>query len=96
LQKNTDDGLHTANLGGSWLTIISGFAGLEVNNNQLVLENRLPDEWEKLVFRLKFQNRLIKVTFTHGSSDVSLLQGKPIKIIVNDIEEKLGLKKIRS
>ncbi|WP_279384893.1 hypothetical protein [Lacticaseibacillus manihotivorans] len=39
-----------ANLGGSWLAIISGFAGMTVKNGQLSFSNHLPQQWEGLTF----------------------------------------------
>src|SRR5699024_3455467 len=48
LQGNSADGLHVANLGGSWLTVVFGFCGVEVKNGTLFLHNNLPKAWNKL------------------------------------------------
>lgn len=89
LQKNTQDGLHIANLGGSWLTVVSGFGGLQVKNGSLTIANHLPDEWKKLSIRLQFQGRLLEINYLPSKTDVSILSGEPLKIIVDGVEKTL-------
>lgn len=89
LQKNTQDGLHIANLGGSWLTVVSGFDGLQVKNGSLTITNHLPDEWKKLSIRLQFQGRLLEINYLPSKTDVSILSGEPLKIIVDGVEKTL-------
>ncbi|PMD69859.1 glycoside hydrolase family 65 protein [Companilactobacillus nuruki] len=88
LQKNTQDGLHIANLGGSWLTVVSGFGGLQVKNGSLTIANHLPDEWKKLSIRLQFQGRLLEINYLPSKIDVSILSGEPLKIIVDGVCRK--------
>lgn len=89
LQRNTQDGLHIANLGGSWLTVVSGFGGLQVKNGSLTITNHLPDEWKKLSIRLQFQGRLLEINYLPSKTDVSILSGEPLKIIVDGVEKTL-------
>ena len=86
LQKNTADGLHVANLGGSWLTVAMGFGGIEIKNHQLNINNHLPDEWKKLMIRIRFQNRLLQITYLPQMTEVKLLSGQSVKIIVDGKE----------
>lgn len=83
LQGNANDGLHLANLGGSWLSIVAGFGGLRVRAGKLYLTNHLPKQWQKLQFRIVFHDRLLQVTNTATKSEVLLLEGDPLTITVD-------------
>ncbi|KRN98427.1 glycoside hydrolase family 65 protein [Companilactobacillus kimchiensis] len=83
LQKNTADGLHVANLGGSWLTVVNGFGGLQVKDGLLTIDNHLPDEWKKLTLRLQYLGRLLQITYTNKTTQIEVLTGASIKIRVD-------------
>ncbi|MCV3763598.1 glycoside hydrolase family 65 protein [Companilactobacillus farciminis] len=83
LQGNSADGLHLANLGGSWLTVVSGFGGLKVKNGYLYLKNNLPTAWDKMTIRLKLQGRLLSITYLSKKILVKILKGKPLKIFID-------------
>jgi len=89
LQKNTADGLHVANLGGSWLTIVMGFGGIEIKDSLLVINNNLPNKWKKLSIRIKFQGRLIKITYLHAKTVIDILDGEPLNVIVDGIKKNI-------
>lgn len=41
-QGNTADGIHAANMGGSWLSLVYGFAGLKMTEGKLSFEPKIP------------------------------------------------------
>jgi len=87
LQGNTADGLHVANLGGSWLTIVAGFGGVQVKNNLLTVDNHLPDQWKKLSIRLSYQGRLLEIAYLHDETTIKVIEGKPLDICLNGVKE---------
>ncbi|TMW72339.1 glycoside hydrolase family 65 protein [Alteribacter natronophilus] len=58
---NTKDGLHMANMGGTWLAIVYGFAGVRVKEDGLVFNPSLPEQWSGLTFRMQYQGSLVEV-----------------------------------
>ncbi|AYF92241.1 glycoside hydrolase family 65 protein [Apilactobacillus bombintestini] len=85
LQGNTEDGLHLANLGGSWMSVVQGFAGMQVTpQGVLKLIPHLPKEWEGFNFRMVFHNRLLNINISGNQTTISLLDGKPMNVLVND------------
>lgn len=64
LQGNTKDGIHAANLGGTWLSMVYGFAGMTVKEEDLHFEPHLPEQWEKLAFSIQYRQKRFKVTIT--------------------------------
>lgn len=89
LQGNSADGLHVANLGGSWLTVVFGFCGIEVKNGTLFLHNNLPKAWNELSIRLRFKGRLLKMTYSPNKIEVELLAGQPIKIFIDGTSQMI-------
>ncbi|MCK8635180.1 glycoside hydrolase family 65 protein [Apilactobacillus kunkeei] len=90
LQGNTEDGLHLANLGGSWLSVVQGFAGMQVTSaGELKLIPHLPAEWDGFEFRIVFNGRLLDIHIVKGKTSIKLLDGQPMNIIVNDKSYKL-------
>lgn len=80
--QNTKDGIHTANMGGSYLAIVGGFAGLRIKRDGLSLHPRLPPGWEGYAFPLNFRGRLLRVTVGPETLRIDLIMGKPIHIKV--------------
>ena len=73
LTGTTAGGLHLANLGGIWQTIVHGFAGLSVNcpdDRAFSLAPNLPDEWEELRFRVSWHGRGVQCRLRHDSVEV--------------------------
>ncbi|WKA55691.1 glycoside hydrolase family 65 protein [Planococcus shixiaomingii] len=81
--KNTKDGLHMANMGGTWLGIVYGFAGLRLKESGLSLAPALPVEWNSLEFRLQYQGRLLKVHKNREVTIYTILEGEGLTISHN-------------
>ena len=71
------DGLHMANMGGSWLSIVVGYAGMRIYGGHLSFRPKKPKGWEKYRFHIRFQGSFLEVTvgmdhtvylLTHGSA----------------------------
>jgi len=58
---NVKDGLHVASLGGTWMTLVHGFAGLREHGGELHFRPRLPRGWERLRFRLRVRDETLEV-----------------------------------
>jgi len=87
LQGNTSDGLHLANLGGSWLTIVAGFGGLQIKNDILTITNHLPDEWKQLSLKIMYHGSLLKIDYTKDKTQVTLVEGQPVEIFVDGVRQ---------
>lgn len=90
LQGNARDGLHEANLGGSWLGLTYGFAGLGVQNGQLTVTNHLPSQLDHLSFRLRFRGRVLAVSLTPSTTVVRVIEGTPLTVMINGAAQVIG------
>jgi alpha,alpha-trehalose phosphorylase len=71
LRQATKDGLHAAALGGTWQTVIYGFLGMKINDDSIMFEPKLPDEWKSISLRLKYRGSILILYF---SQDVFTLK----------------------
>jgi alpha,alpha-trehalose phosphorylase len=81
LQGNVKDGIHAANMGGSWLSMIYGFAGLAPTDAGIIMENHLPAEIASLTFSLRIRGNLIRVHLTQTEITAEILnKGQNIRL----------------
>ncbi|MFC7061051.1 glycoside hydrolase family 65 protein [Halobacillus seohaensis] len=89
LHGNTKDGLHMANMGGTWMGIVYGFAGLRVKESNVHFSPYLPEQWGSLEFNIRYRGRLINLKLTKGKVVYTLVEGKPVDIFHHGAEVTL-------
>lgn len=78
---NLADGLHIAALGGSWMMLVRGFAGLrERDDGALSFQPRLPRGWSLLRFRLRVRESVLEVSMSPARSLYRLIQGPGLRV----------------
>jgi alpha,alpha-trehalose phosphorylase len=91
LHNNSQYGIHTACMGGAWISIVFGFAGMRVINGNLHFRPNLPASWDKLSFKIFFKNRRLDITIQENNQiKVNVISGESINIYVNDVEIKIN------
>lgn len=80
---NTKDGLHMANLGGSYLCVLGGFAGLIIDEDGVSLSPVLPGKWRAYSFRFAYQGSVFEVSVTAEKTLVTRISGEAQQITVN-------------
>jgi len=73
--KNTKDGIHAANLGGTFMAIVYGFGGLRIKESGLFVAPALPEQWDGYDFKIRYQGSLIQAEVRRGICDFTLLSG---------------------
>jgi alpha,alpha-trehalose phosphorylase len=84
---NTKDGLHAANIGGTWFALVLGFGGFDPGGERPSLAPILPGTWDSLGFRLLFRGRSLEVGARREAGgatkvELALLHGEPLEIVV--------------
>lgn len=77
---NMMHGAHIASIGGSWMTLVYGFAGLRDHGGEICFHPRLPAEWQRLRFTLTIRGRQLRVEAAHDVTTYSLLEGGALTI----------------
>jgi maltose phosphorylase len=63
--NDTEDGLHITSMGGTWMTIVKGFGGMQIKNNRLNFSPFLPKQWESYSFKIEYRGSLLNIVVTN-------------------------------
>lgn len=80
-QGNTKHGVHTANMAGSYLCIVNGFAGMRVNDGAISFDPYINPVWEEYSFKISYRGRLIKLTISRRGTVYELMEGEELDIV---------------
>lgn len=81
--KEVHEGLHITSMAGTWMSIVEGFGGMRVKNNQLHFEPRIPEQWKGYSFKVNFRNAIVKVEVTHQETKVSVEGNQEVEVVIN-------------
>jgi alpha,alpha-trehalose phosphorylase len=77
---NTEAGVHTAAMAGTWISLVYGFAGMRDRQHRLSFDPRLPARLTGMRIRLRFRGRLLEVSLTHRDATYVLLEGDHLSV----------------
>jgi alpha,alpha-trehalose phosphorylase len=80
IEHNTRDGVHIASLAGAWTAAVAGFGGMRDHDGALAFAPRLPPRLERLVFRLLFRGRRLRVEVSRFEATYALVAGEPLEV----------------
>jgi alpha,alpha-trehalose phosphorylase len=81
---NTKDGLHLANMGGTWMAIVFGFAGVRIKETHLALAPTIPAAWDNYAFKIQFKGRTIEVRMTKVEVQLTITEGEALQVRLYD------------
>ena len=81
--KEVEEGLHITSMAGTWMSIVEGFGGMRVRNNQLHFEPKIPAQWKGYSFKVNFRNAIIKVEVKQEGTNVSIEGNSDVEVFVN-------------
>lgn len=70
---SSDDGTHSASLGGIWNATVFGFGGVRLLGETLRIEPHLPDAWSTLSFDIYWQQQKVHVDIQATSFEVAVV-----------------------
>ncbi len=90
IHHNTKDGLHMANMAGTWIGMTRGFGGMRIQNDTLSFAPVCPPQWKAYSFCVEFRGRSIRVRADGNGASYQLLRGEPITILSYGEEVRLS------
>ena len=81
--NNSDEGIHSASIGGIWLALVMGFGGVKIENGALSISPVLPDGWERYKFTVIYKGTKILVETDTAKSTVKRLSGTEKEIMLS-------------
>ncbi len=86
---NVRDGAHIAAIGGTWMALTYGFAGMRDHEGDLSFDPRVPVQWQGLAFTLTVRERRLGVELEPGQATYTLLAGDELTIRHQNKEVRL-------
>jgi trehalose/maltose hydrolase-like predicted phosphorylase len=87
----TAGGVHIAALGGIWMLVVFGFAGVSLRNDSMAINPFLPAAWHSLTFCLQWRGRRIRLSFDRDAQRVeaTLVSGETMTLTVSETVHQL-------
>jgi trehalose/maltose hydrolase-like predicted phosphorylase len=82
LDPNSAGGIRIAGLGGLWQAVVLGFAGLDLRGDAISLTPRLPPEWHRMSFAVRWRGRSVQIRIADGTVRAAVSGGEPVGIRV--------------
>lgn len=80
LQANAGNGLHIASLAGTWIAAVAGLGGMRDHDGRLSFAPQLPEDLNRLAFRLCFRGRRLAVEVEHEQASYTIASGDPLEL----------------
>jgi len=87
----TGEGIHAGVMAGTIMIALSTYAGIQLKKENLEVKPSLPENWEKLNFRINFKNTAY--SFSVNNEQIKVTADKNVKIKAFDTEETLKANK---
>ncbi len=94
--KDTKAGIHTANMGGTWMCLVSGFAGMRVHGDSIGFRPYLPDGWAGYEITACYRGRRIKIRVAGDTTGYCILSGEPLEICHYGKRMRISKEEIRA
>ncbi|MEA4925889.1 MAG: glycosyl hydrolase family 65 protein [Syntrophomonadaceae bacterium] len=87
--KNTDDGIHVANMGGNYMAVVYGFGGFRLKAGGISFAPILPRQWTAYRFKISYEDSRILVHVKEHECIFILESGGAKNILVYNKEYSL-------
>jgi alpha,alpha-trehalose phosphorylase len=81
---NVNAGIHAANMAGTWMCLVNGFAGMRTHGDVLSFRPALPKGWQEYTFKITYRGRLLRVTVSKASVTYELVKGDNLAFVHDD------------
>lgn len=90
LHDNTQYGVHTANMGGSFMAVVYGFAGLSITEKGISIAPFVPDKWTGYSFKINYMGSRVRIDVTKEKVSVNLEEGKAFTMGIYGRKHKIN------
>jgi maltose phosphorylase len=84
--NDTEDGCHITSMAGTWMSIVKGFGGMMLVNEQLSFNPFLPSQWEEYSFKINFRSNQLAIKIQRTGVEIANLSVTPITLLVKGKE----------
>lgn len=87
---SSNDGIHSANMGGIWQDVVMGFGGVRLYHGKLRIAPHLPKEWKKLSYAVIWRGNRLRVTIEEGAVTLKNEGAAVNGLLIGGCERNLG------
>ncbi|MFD2099791.1 glycoside hydrolase family 65 protein [Flagellimonas iocasae] len=87
--KEVKEGLHITSMAGTWMSIVEGFGGMRILNDQLCFAPKIPDQWQSYSFKINFRNQIVTIHVSADGNSFEITGNEPLTIQVDGKPVKL-------
>ncbi|MCK4663661.1 MAG: glycoside hydrolase family 65 protein [Bacteroidales bacterium] len=78
------EGLHITSMAGTWLSIVEGFGGMRIQEDQLYFNPSIPEQWNSFSFKILFRGNLLKILINKQKIEIFNQSNTPISLMIKD------------
>ncbi|GAA4299829.1 glycoside hydrolase family 65 protein [Nibribacter koreensis] len=82
--NDTEDGCHTTSMAGTWMSVVQGFGGMRVRDNQLHFNPFIPAGWSSYSFKIRFRGHLLNVKVNKEGVVIENQHIQPLSLTIFD------------
>ena len=90
--NDTEDGCHITSMAGTWMSVVEGFGGMRVRNDQLVFNPFLPKEWKSFAFKVGFRGALLTIKVSKAGVEISNQSNQSAEVLVYNKSYQISAK----
>ncbi|AOM82879.1 glycoside hydrolase family 65 protein [Salisediminibacterium beveridgei] len=81
--NDTEDGCHITSMAGTWMSVVEGFGGMKVRNDQLILNPFIPGQWHSFSFKVVFRGSRLLIRVTQDTVEVINETKQEVDVVIH-------------
>ena len=94
LNHNTSDGLHMANMGGTLISVLSGFGGVRIKEDGLHIAPYVPKQFGRIRFKFTWRKTVLEILIDGEEVDIKKVSGPAAEVILKGKRMTVGQKAV--
>jgi len=84
------EGLHITSMGGTWMSVVYGFGGLQVTEEMLHFDPVVPENWESLSFKIMYRENMLRININKTVTVIDNESGPEIRVMLKGKKYVIG------
>ena len=81
--REVHEGLHITSMAGTWMSVVQGFGGMKIRDEELHFTPKLPAQWQGLSFSILWRGATLKATLNAEGMTIENLSGATAKFAID-------------
>ncbi|OGI30570.1 MAG: hypothetical protein A2287_10140 [Candidatus Melainabacteria bacterium RIFOXYA12_FULL_32_12] len=81
---NAAGGIHMASIGGTWMSVVMGFAGIHIYDNGLLFDPHIPENWNNVKFSVNWHGQKINVQVRKDEITFKIIGNQSVNLCIGE------------